>query len=386
MTGISSRGESRRPEGHGLSYAASTEAVELGHHWWGDEHLLLAVLRDDGKPSSVRAALGTLGLTHQVVVAAVAARLQRSGPPVERTWDGGASSIASYHAAVGRAEGLALGLGQRTPGREHVLLATLWDPDGLPARLLQDVGVSREAAAASVGVAGVPMPRALATNALAGPAERQAVARGQTFSGGWDLVLALLAGEPDSVAMEALDVCHVTYASYSSYLQRFGAPPAEASEVAKFDAPNARCRQVLASAEGVAAAGGDDVVRSAHGLIAFLWEPDGRAELELEMLGTSAGDVVAALVTMGVHVPAVPLPQPDRTPWGERVDVPADKVGDVIDAVMAELRSRGLPAESVGFNCNQERDRYWVVAHAEVDLRAVVDRVSGNGPVQGASL
>ena len=295
-------------------------------------------------------------------------------------------SIATYHAVVGRAEGLALGLNQQTPGPEHVLLAGLWDPRGLPARLLEDVGVSRKAAVANAGVRGVRLPRARATNALAGPTERQAVARGQTFSGDWDVVLGLLAGETDGVAAEALDICNMTYASYSGSLERLGAPPAEPSETVMFAVPNAGCRELLSRAEGVAAAVGDDVVRSQHGLIAFLWAPEGRAALQLEMLGTSSGDVVSAFVTRGVRVPSVPLPQPDRTPWGDKVDVAPDKVRDVIDAIMAELRSRGLPAENVGFNCNEEGDQYWVVTHAQVDVRAVLDRVVGSAPSQGTGL
>jgi len=79
-------------------------------------------------------------------------------------------------------------------------------------------------------------------------------------------------------------------------------------------------------------------------------------------------DVLAALAELDVAVPTLPLPHPDRTPWGERVYVPAERMKDVVARLSADL-----PPGTWG--CNSHEGREWVVAHAVIDLAGIVDDV-----------
>ena len=75
-----------------------------------------------------------------------------------------------------------------------------------------------------------------------------------------------------------------------------------------------------------------------------------------------------ALERRGVRLPTVPRPEPDRTPWGEPVDVPLDRYGDVVHALSEQL-------DAGTWGCNSHDDRAWVDAHAHIDLQGIVDRV-----------
>jgi len=90
--------------------------------------------------------------------------------------------------------------------------------------------------------------------------------------------------------------------------------------------------------------------------------------LALEALETSSTDLLAALAELDVAVPAVPVPQPDRTPWGERVYVPAERMKDVVARLSADL-SPGM------WGRNSHEGREWVVAHAVIDLPGMVNDV-----------
>ncbi len=110
------------------------------------------------------------------------------------------------------------------------------------------------------------------------------------------------------------------------------------------------------------------MVRSTDGLVAYLWQDDGQQQYPIEDHGSSGPALVAALVAIGVRVPAVPIPEPDRAPWGEWVSVPADRV----DEVAAAVRQRH-PTRPGWVNCIGTGDR--VIAKAHIDLRAIVDEV-----------
>src|SRR5436853_7882580 len=101
-----------------VEWAATQHAVALGHHWVGEEHLLLAVADEAGRD-------------FDELVGALGALLEQHGPPVPKVHDG-CSSAPSYHVIRGRSEGLALAEGLAVPEPRHVLQALLWDPQGGP--------------------------------------------------------------------------------------------------------------------------------------------------------------------------------------------------------------------------------------------------------------
>ena len=132
-----------------MSGWASQQARELGHHWFGGEHLLLALSRE---PSIARDVLGELGVTHARLRAAL---VGLEGAAQEQPPHGGTVSSVSFHDLAGCAVGLAAGLGADQVRPEHVLLAVAWRPDRLAAHLLRS-----PAALADKGVAvpAVPAP------------------------------------------------------------------------------------------------------------------------------------------------------------------------------------------------------------------------------------
>ena len=124
----------------------------------------------------------------------------------------------------------------------------------------------------------------------------------------------------------------------------------------------------MGRAEGLAATLGDGVVGSTDGLIAYLWQVDGQPILALEALETSVSEALKCSPSTLPALPALPVPQPDRTPWGERVYVPAERMGEVAARLSADL-----PLGSWDATITDGRE--WVVAHAVIDLAAIVDDV-----------
>lgn len=323
-----------------VEWAATREAVALGHHWVGEEHLLLAVAEEAGHD-------------RDDLVTALADHLERYGPPVPKHGEG-CMSAPSYHTIRGRAEGLALAEGRAAPEARRVLQALLWDPQGLPALLL-----NRGDATAP------PLP----PHPLLAPAEREAVAMGYPFVGAEHVVLALLGGHPDDLAGQALRACGLDHDSVAAKVVESwtgGLPPCPPQAAVTSAVPNPHSRQLLAQAEGLAGGTGD--IGSHHGLIAFLWGDEGLSAFQLEWWGTTTLAVVEALETVGVRLPTIPRPEPDRTPWGEPVFVPLDRYGDVVRALSEQL-------DAGTWGCNSHDDRAWVDAQTHIDLQAIVDRV-----------
>jgi len=347
--------------------AAFDEARALGHHWAGEEHFLLALVGDGPLGASL---LDPLGLTHAEVASAVTALVDDVGPPFAKLF-AGCRSAPSYHTILGRAEGFALGAGTAHPEPVDVLAALLWDPTGTASRLLRSLGRTRTTAMDILTGSGRAVPPAPATNPFAVPAEREAVALGHSFVGDEHVVLALLVDEPDDQAGRALRQAGVSHDRVAARLADVIAnadPPVPLTPGVTSAMPSPRCQQLLGRAEGLAATLGDGVVGSTDGLIAYLWQDDGQPILALEALGTAGPKVLAALAGLGVAVPDVPLPQPDRTPWGEKVYLPADRLDDVLVRLRAVL-----PPGSWGFNSHDGRQ--WVVAHAAVDLAIIIAEV-----------
>lgn len=323
-----------------VEWTATREAIALGHHWVGEEHLLLAVAEEVGRD-------------RDVLAVTLANHLERFGPPIPKVHDG-CVSAPSYHLTCGRAEGLALAEGVATPEPRHVLQALLADPTGVPAALLGRVDAEAP-----------PLP----PNPLLAPAEREALEMGYPFIGAEHVVLALLTGRPDDLAGRVLRQSGLDHDVVAAKLVRGWTnslpecPPQAGVASAK---PNPRCRELLGRAEGLA--GGPHKVGSHHGLVAFLWCGEGHAVLELESWGTTAATIAAALTDVSVGVPTVPPPVPDRTPWGEPVFVPVDRYGDVVRALYEQL-------DAGTWGCNSHDERAWVHAHAHIDVQAIVDSV-----------
>ena len=138
-----------------MSKAAFAEAKRLGHSWVGPEHGLLAILRGD-PGGTARMALEEAGLDADQFERHVE-RIERSDPKPNRDpAGGGISPNPGWYGAVGRAEGLAAGVGVSDVRPVDLLLALLWHTtEWLP---VTGLGVSREDVAASLGRSGVTLP------------------------------------------------------------------------------------------------------------------------------------------------------------------------------------------------------------------------------------
>jgi Clp amino terminal domain, pathogenicity island component len=135
---------------------ASGQARELGHHWFGGEHLLLALSQE---PSIAREALGDLGVTHARLREALQAMGGSEDTATgEQPQHSGTLSSVSFHDLSGCAVGLAAGLGAEEVRPEHVLLAVAWRPERLAAWLLRSLGVEVERLPAALVAKGVAVP------------------------------------------------------------------------------------------------------------------------------------------------------------------------------------------------------------------------------------
>lgn len=126
----------------------ASAAAALGHEYVGLEHLLLELL--DGKPDdAAQAALVAAGV--------IAGDVRRHLEP------GGATSRwltpnPRWYGLMGRAEGLALALGDGIVRSTEVLLAALWD-DGQVAVFDLAGGTTRRAVAEALAATGARLPR-----------------------------------------------------------------------------------------------------------------------------------------------------------------------------------------------------------------------------------
>jgi len=139
-----------------MSGWASQQARELGDHWFGGEHLLLALSQE---PSIAREVLGELGVTHARLLEALRPMMGSEDPATgEQPQHSGTLSSPSFHDLSGCAVGLAAGLGAEQVRPEHVLLAVAWRPDRLAAWLLRSLGVEVQRLPAALAAKGVAVP------------------------------------------------------------------------------------------------------------------------------------------------------------------------------------------------------------------------------------
>lgn len=358
-----------------LATAAARQARQLGHHWLGAEHMLLAVTARSADELAPRA-LARVGVTYERTAAVLREYVAVEGPPIPREYSGILSS-PTFHEVDAAATAVGLARGHNEPTSEDLLVALLTLPaDGPVGVLLTYMETTPEAVGAVLEAEGVPVDAlwaGLAVTTLLPAAARLAIAQGREHVFEGDVMLALLSGDPDPLARDVLGTLGLTYASFCTWVDESSKnayppiPPPRPGVAAAIPSP--AVRQLFGRAQGFASSLGDGIVRSEHGLLAWLWEPWGSKVLELERLSVSPEAVLDALSAAGVRVPRMPLPEPDREPWGDRIEVPLDRMTDVV----RELERENLPLRSWGFN--QYDGTGWVAGWARLDLRAIVAKV-----------
>ena len=113
------------------------EARRLGHGFVGDVHLLLALVRP-GETSVAAAALRACGVDYGALSA-----FAESVAATDASFEQGIRPNPHWYRLVGRAEGIAVGLGAGEVLPEHTLLALVWEQES--AALLAGAGTTREA-------------------------------------------------------------------------------------------------------------------------------------------------------------------------------------------------------------------------------------------------
>src|SRR2546425_8662246 len=121
---------------------AREEAARLGHDYVGSEHVLLGLLGEEGGQAA------TVLRAHNVDRAAVRQRViaeLRPGQPGSAAgpdfpYTSPAKKVLEYAMVAARE------LGHRYVGTEHLLLGLVRDEKGIPARVLADVGLTRDTA------------------------------------------------------------------------------------------------------------------------------------------------------------------------------------------------------------------------------------------------
>lgn len=144
---------------------ANEAAARLGHQWVGIEHFVLALLHPDSTtPAS--ASLRSCGITDDVLFYELASLPAEYADRAEIPLSIGGGRFVSPEGMrfLGRAEGMAAGLGSPTTQPEHLLLALLWENIGFQIEdVLDRLGASRsrmlgELVRRGVSVPSVPLP------------------------------------------------------------------------------------------------------------------------------------------------------------------------------------------------------------------------------------
>lgn len=139
---------------------ANDAAAELGHDWIGVEHFVLAVLRDRrGSPAAD--ALRACGITYETLAEAIGALPSDYGKQEQVSRSPGPGRVVGLEGMMflGRAEGLAAGLGSRTVLPEHLVLSVLWGSvRSVTEDVLERLGASRYRIHEKFTELGVKMP------------------------------------------------------------------------------------------------------------------------------------------------------------------------------------------------------------------------------------
>lgn len=139
---------------------AEDQALRLGHHYIGDEHVMLALLSSE--PDGVAAdALSAIGVTHSVFESWLLDRLQGFKPAVVGRFVAGAPvPTSACLELLGRADGLSAVLDDGSVRSQHGLLAYVWRRDGSHVIDLEALSTTAQNVADALAVRGVRLPEA----------------------------------------------------------------------------------------------------------------------------------------------------------------------------------------------------------------------------------
>jgi ATP-dependent Clp protease ATP-binding subunit ClpA len=210
---------------------AVTSAIELGHNYVGTEHLLLALLRDpDALATRILAAHGVATddvrtRVIEILASEVAAGAAATGASVDDpslvasgvAVDGFARFSDAACAVIVRAEEAARSLQHAYVGTEHLLLGSFADDGNDAARVLDELGVTRDAVrddiVRRVGVG----PQSVATPLPFTPRARARIEQGlveagapPAFAGPEHILLGLVTGDDLGLAAQILSERGVT--------------------------------------------------------------------------------------------------------------------------------------------------------------------------------
>jgi hypothetical protein len=137
---------------------AFAESKRLGDGFASDEHFALAILRPE-EDSIAAQVLRQLGVTYERFEQGFLHQRARSHPtPGPADTSEGIHTTPAAHELLGRAEGIAAGLGSDAVTTEHVLLAFLWPPE--LEFTFERLGTSRQAVLDRLAERGVAVPEA----------------------------------------------------------------------------------------------------------------------------------------------------------------------------------------------------------------------------------
>lgn len=128
---------------------ARVEATRLGHDAIGAEHILLALLREDGPGAAILTRLGLDLAAVQKRLESGSRRRQSRAPTEQLAYTSHAKRLIEVASKEARESGTAL-------SAEHLVLAALQEPRGTMAKILGDAGVSPTQAKAAVYQPGAP--------------------------------------------------------------------------------------------------------------------------------------------------------------------------------------------------------------------------------------
>lgn len=135
---------------------------------------------------------------------------------------------------------------------------------------------------------------------------------------------------------------------------------------------------LLSRAQGVAIARGLADVRAEHVLIALIWHEAGTATLDLlARCGVTTEAIRDGLVSVGVSIPALPLPEAVEVAYGPEVYGPADRFDEVFRHLGEVVGHRW------NWSWNLTDDGRFVVHGVEgADLPGVVTDLIGDADVE----
>jgi len=142
------------PASRAVIARAWNEARRLGHHWVGEEHVLLAVARSDDLAG---AALREAGATADRLEGLLAEAPRVPRPPADPHAVDAPIYTPAVYTVFGRAEGLALARGVEAPGPTDVLVALLWRAR-LASSMLERLEIPRPVVFEALAQQGVTLP------------------------------------------------------------------------------------------------------------------------------------------------------------------------------------------------------------------------------------